>query len=225
MLERVLGSPTPVDSLRALVVLRQHLSHIEESQVASALAAGESFGSIARALGISRQAAHRRFRHLANGGTPVERPVERPAGKVLITSEARTAVHHAREEAAAVGAAAVGTEHLLLGVLRCERAEATRVLTEMGADLDTARAHLQPTLADQPVAGTVNNVPAGPLGISPFARDAFERALRVTLRRGDGFISVEHLLIAALESPDGGAARTLEAMGVDAAEVRRRLAA
>jgi hypothetical protein len=47
--------------------------------------------------------------------------------------------------------------------------------------------------------------------------------VREAVRRGDGYIGVDHLLLASLSDPAGGACRTLEALGVDPAAVRANL--
>src|SRR4051812_24552951 len=107
LLERALTAPTPTASLRALTALREELDVLERAQVARALAEGQTFTAIARPLGISRQAAHRRYRELA-ASAPARRPVLSP--------EARAALVRAREEAARHGSHSIDGEHLLLAL-------------------------------------------------------------------------------------------------------------
>src|SRR5215211_6766944 len=125
--EEAANAAEPCDALRLLCELRRELEDFERRQAARALTRGESFGAIARALGVSRQAAHRRFRDLAPGGEGdgVERP----------TPEARLVTDYAREESIALGDAGVHSEHLLLAVLRLgdDHAEALR---EAGVTLE-----------------------------------------------------------------------------------------
>ncbi len=98
----------PETALRHLTELRDELVAFERTRVAQALRSGSSFGDIAKVLGISRQAAHRRYRDLAP-----------PAGKPMsLSSHARRAVQLAREEAIGAGARRLRCEHVLLGVLR-----------------------------------------------------------------------------------------------------------
>src|SRR5215217_7933605 len=94
--EEAANATQPRDALRLLCELRQELEDFERRQAARALGAGDSFGAIARALGISRQAAHRRFRDLASGANGDGNGTERP------TPEARLAAEYAREESAAL---------------------------------------------------------------------------------------------------------------------------
>lgn len=226
LIEHAASASDPEASLRALAALRQDLEDFERLQVARALQRGASFGSIARALGISRQSAHRRYRDLPHQGPVEDAAVATdPRARILVTSEARRAVRFAREEAALLGSGLVGTEHLLLGLLRAGDPRVAGILRRHGVDLEEARARAQPTLVDEDVAVARAEVPEGPAGISDHARSVFENSLREAVGRGDGYIGAEHLLLAALRSPRGGAQRTLEALGVDPGALAAALAA
>ena len=63
-LQRTLTSPEPLEALAALTTLRSELDAFEREQVRRALESGYSYSAVARGLGISRQAAHRRYRGL-----------------------------------------------------------------------------------------------------------------------------------------------------------------
>src|SRR5215216_4092152 len=106
--ESVAGDPE--SALRALTELRQELDACVRLHVRRGLAAGRSFGDVARALGISRQAAHRRFRELA--------PAQGPASErgLVATDQARRVVRLARAETLAAAARAVGSRHVLLAI-------------------------------------------------------------------------------------------------------------
>src|SRR4051794_21479314 len=125
----------PCTALRALRTLRREVDDFERDQVARALAAGRSFADVANALGVSRQAAHRRYRHLA--ATPrASGAAAEPEPRVAIPTAVRQVFALAREEARALGAAGVGTEHLLLGILRSDEPEPRGVLERLGVSLD-----------------------------------------------------------------------------------------
>ena len=98
-LQRALTAPEPLHALQALTRLRAALDVYEREQVRRALDQGESFAAIAREVGITRQAAHRRYRALA-----VEAPTYTP--RML------RALQLARAEAARVEAEHVEVEHL-----------------------------------------------------------------------------------------------------------------
>jgi ATP-dependent Clp protease ATP-binding subunit ClpA len=119
---------TPLEALERTSELRKAIADFERYQVACALADGEPMSAIARALGVSRQAAHRRFRHLAES-------------QQTVTADARLVVEYACREAAALGTP-VGVEHLLVGILRHGDDRAAAALETAGLTLETARAHL-----------------------------------------------------------------------------------
>lgn len=210
----------PEMALRALTALRARLDELEMLQVSNAVESGLSWSEIARSLGISRQAAHKRYsRRTAHEGGAATRP-----RRMLVTAEARNAVKFAREEARAMGADVVGTEHVLLGILRCQRSHATWALRALGARLDDARAAAEPTVApcEAPQSADEPRHPAW-RGMSPHARRVLEHSLEEALERGEGYIGVEHLLLAVLRDDNGGAAQTLRRMDIDPGEVRSRL--
>src|SRR3954464_3430459 len=107
------NTSTPGEALRKVSELRRELDAFERAQVARALAEGTNFASIARELGVSRQAAHRRFRDIAGE----ERPL-------LSTPDTRRVLRYAREEAAG---GTPRSEHVLLAVLRAADLPASAV--------------------------------------------------------------------------------------------------
>lgn len=216
LLGRATGAAHPEDALRAIVELRGRLHELEGEQAGRWLQRGATWKQIAGALGISRQAAHQRHR----GSPTTTRRRHAPMSSVLVTGQARLAVRLARHEARMLGAGLVGTEHVLLGVVRSREHRAARVLDELGFSLDDARAAAQPTLvADGPAKGSASD-----RTMTRYARSVLEQSLREAVGRGEGYIGVEHLLLALLREEHGGAARTLREMGIDPDEVRRRLA-
>ena len=222
LLRRAVGTDDPDDALRAITAFRGELDRLERDAVACARVAGASWSTIADALSITRQAAQKRHR-----GTKQVAPETAPASAsasvdtVLVTAPARMAVRMGRHEARAMGSDVVGSEHLLLGILRSGDQRAARVLAEMGVTIEDARIAAQPTLID----GQGHSEPVGKDGISAYARSVLEQSLREAIARGEGHIGVEHLLLALLREEVGGAARTLAELGVDADVVRERLAA
>ena len=192
--EEAAGADDPEEALQALRSLRDELEELERSRVKDALGSGSSFGAVARAMNISRQAAHRRYRDL----------VPAPVPRLALSSHARRAVQLAREEAQAMDAPALAGEHLLLGVLRSGGPTA-RALEAEGVTADAARACLVP--GEDDVSGRA--LLARAAGIAA-ARDATE-------------VEADHLVLAALSDPHGGATRAITALGVTPAAVRGRL--
>jgi ATP-dependent Clp protease ATP-binding subunit ClpA len=177
------------------------LDAFERAQVAEALADGASFAAIARDLGLSRQAVHRRFRSLSEARTP-------------IAAETPRVLRYAREEAAALGAEEVRSEHLLLAVLRAQELPAAVLLKAAGVTLDEARKHVQTSARRRRPAALDTQELHALLGAS--VRRPWARA---------GGVQVEQLLLEALEDPDGGASQTLRAVGLEPDAIRANLAA
>jgi ATP-dependent Clp protease ATP-binding subunit ClpC len=178
-------------------------------------------------LGVSKQAAHKKHARTVRALTS-EIPDAPPARKrVVVEAQAREAVRAAREEAQRVGVTTVGTEHLLLGILR-QGGSCALKLEPFGVTLEAARAVLQPTLAaeDRAVARNSRETAeaAAATGVSPLARACLEQSLRETVTREDQHLGLEHLLLALLDRDEGGAVRTLEQLGASPAEVRREIA-
>jgi hypothetical protein len=211
------GDAGPADGLRAVTALRARLDDLERRHVGDMLGAGATWAEIAATLGVTRQAAHHRHRSVPRPRASEPAP-SAEVQRVLVTGAARGTVRLAREDATALGADAVGTEHLLLA-LTCSAVEpVARVLAEAGVDEATLRSRLHPTVIDG------GETPGGRGGFTPYAREVLEGSLREAVDRGDGFIAADHLLLALLRNPVGGAARTLDALGVDVQAIIDELA-
>jgi len=102
LLERAITTAEPLAALRAITALRLQLDALERQQVARALREGRTFSAIAAPLGISRQAAHRRYRSL-KAATP-------------LAPEVRATLIRAREEATRHGADSIASTHLVLAL-------------------------------------------------------------------------------------------------------------
>ena len=187
-------------SLRMLTELRRELDAFMQLQVRRSLAAGCSFGEVARALGISRQAAHRRYRELAPAPGP---------SRVVATEELRGIVRLAHAETVATGGTrAAGSRELLLALLQTD-SEAARALRSQGVTLEKARSCAR-------AAGFGTNDPSA-------LRRILQRARRAALSGGDNHVRPEHVLLAAIADRDGAAGRTLKELGATPAAIRARL--
>ena len=201
----VAGAPTPRAALRRLGELRDELEAFERRQVARALADGASFAAIARDLGLSRQAVHRRFRSVA--------PEE---SKLQTAPDVRRVLQYAREAAAALGGGDVGSEHIVLAVLRADDLPAADVLREAGATLDRARTHVEGT---SPRAKLFRREP------DPGELLAFLEGPRARPGRAAAAASRWRTCWPARwRIPRAAPPRTLRALGADPDEIRERLA-
>jgi len=162
LLERVLTVAEPTQALSTLTALRSELDALERVHVGRALQSGASYSDVARPLGISRQAAHRRYRDLAS--PPPQRPVLSP--------EARSALIRAREEARRHGSVSIDGPHLLVGIARQR---------SLGFDPEAARRAFGPPAVNAPVPSGLHPAlharltrDAGPLRLDHLLRAAIE---------------------------------------------------
>jgi hypothetical protein len=231
LIRQAARSSAPERGLKAVARLREELDALERHHVHAACSEGWTWSKISLALGVSKQAAHKRHAKAVRALIEAEEAADAVPSdaRVLVTAEARNAVRRARDEARVLGSRVVGTEHLLLGVLHAEGSPEVRVLEGAGVNLDQARGCLQPTLVEEEraiaVTATDSAAAAAATGVSPLARACLEQSLRETIRRGDTHLGVEHLVLALVSRTDGGAARTLEECGTSAETIRRLLEA
>jgi hypothetical protein len=202
----------PGKALAAIRRLRHELDDLEEAQVANALSRGWSWARIGRALGVTRQAVHRKY----STATPAPLAWSGP----VLASNLKVAIVVARTEAAARGDALVGTEHLLLGLLQQGEGEAADSLRAAGASLRRLRAAidvLSPT--------DLCDVKPSQISMTSRASSAVEAAALMALREGAERVTELHLLRALLQSTDSGALAALAATGVSRDRVELALKA
>jgi len=196
--------------LAAVADLRRELEALEVAQVRHAAAEGWSWSRIAEALGVSKQAAHKKH------GAPRARTtsVSGDEGRrLVITGQARGVVELAREEAQGLGDASVEPQHLLLGLLRSGNGPAWAALKAAGVDLATVRRELNAARTKE--ADTDEHaVPGVRPAVSPATRVSFEQSLREAVARNDDHLGVEHLLLALIGDRDGAAAQVIGSLGV-----------
>ncbi|MCL6581894.1 MAG: AAA family ATPase, partial [Firmicutes bacterium] len=130
------------------------------------------------------------------------------------TERAQRVIILAQEEAKKRQETVVGTEHILLGLLREGEGVAVKVLQALGVDLDRARAEVERLIG----AGGAGR-PQGPVEgvvLTPRAKKiVMELAPREAQSLGHNYVGTEHLLLALLREGEGIAAKALEGMGVD----------
>jgi transposase-like protein len=190
----------PLESLRALAALRGRLTELEHAQVTRALESGATFAELAAVVGISRQAAHRRYRALARTSPDPPLSLEpNPTPDPVISRAARAALAVARDEAAHQGSAVIDSGHLLFGAIATADGIVARRLRALGV---TAEAVRRPARA-----GATHGI-----GVRP----GFERSLRSSLT-GTEELDLDRLLRVSLDAPDGRAREVLEQVAVSRA--------
>ncbi len=135
------------------------------------------------------------------------------------TERARQVVVLAQEEARRLKHNYIGTEHLLLGLLREEEGVAARVLGGLGVELEATRA------AILKIVGSGEEVTSGQIPFTPRAKRVMELSLREALSLGHDYIGTEHVLLGLARENEGVAARVLLDADVDAERLRTHVAA
>jgi ATP-dependent Clp protease ATP-binding subunit ClpA len=131
------------------------------------------------------------------------------------TDTARRVVVYAKEEALLLDHDHIGTEHILLGLLRDDTETAVQVLTSLGVGLASARAQVEQT-AGRGAPGDIGDIP-----FTPRAKKVLELSLREALQLGHNYIGGEHILLGLLREGSGRGAQVLRDLGVDFEQLRR----
>ncbi|GLY74656.1 Clp protease N-terminal domain-containing protein [Actinoallomurus iriomotensis] len=138
------------------------------------------------------------------------------------TDTARRVVVYAKEEALLLDHDFIGTEHILLGLLRDDTETAVRVLTSLGAGLAPAQYQVEEML------GRGEQPPAAEIPFTARAKKVLELSLREALQLGHNYIGSEHILLGLLregEREGDGGVEVLRRLKVDTEEVRHGILA
>jgi ATP-dependent Clp protease ATP-binding subunit ClpA len=130
------------------------------------------------------------------------------------TERARQVVVLAQDEARTLRHNYIGTEHLLLGVLREEEGLGARVLESLQVTLEDVRGGVEE------IVGLGEEVTPGQIPFTPRAKKVLELALREALSLGHNYIGTEHILLGLVREGKGVAATILADLGLDAERVR-----
>ncbi|MFE9858291.1 Clp protease N-terminal domain-containing protein [Streptomyces sp. NPDC005780] len=203
--------PHALDQLQDAVIAADHLGDVADHLIGhfvdQARRSGASWTEIGKSMGVTRQAAQKRFVAKDPGELSELDPSQ---GFSRFTVRAKNVVMAAQNEAHAAGNAEIGTEHLVLGLLSEPDALAGAFIKAQGITLDTVRQAAEQALP----AAAEGEVPE----LIPYnadARKALELTFREALRMGHNYIGTEHILLALLEHEDG--AGLLTGLGIDKA--------
>ncbi|HJM89478.1 MAG TPA: ATP-dependent Clp protease ATP-binding subunit [Dehalococcoidia bacterium] len=130
------------------------------------------------------------------------------------TERARRVLTLAQEEAQRFNHNYIGTEHLLLGLVREGDGVAAKVLSNLGVELNKVRS------AVEFIIGRGDKQSSGEIGLTPRAKKVIELAVDEARRLGHSYIGTEHLLLGLVREGEGIAAGVLESLGVNLERVR-----
>ncbi|MFJ8792036.1 Clp protease N-terminal domain-containing protein [Streptomyces sp. NPDC102462] len=204
----------PLDQLQDAVIAADHLGDVADHLIGhfvdQARRSGASWTEIGKSMGVTRQAAQKRF-------VPKESiDLDPNQGFSRYTPRARNVVIAAHAKAKESGNAEGVPAHLVLGLLAEPEAIAAKVITAQGVSLEAAReaatAALPPAAEDAP-----DLVPYG-----SDAKKVLELTFREALRLGHNYIGTEHILLALLEHENGEG--VLSGLGIDKPTTERHVA-
>lgn len=204
----------PLDQLQDAVIAADHLGDVADHLIGhfvdQARRSGASWTDIGKSMGVTRQAAQKRF-------VPKESTDLDPSqGFSRYTVRARNVVVSAHSRAKAAHSAEGLPAHLVLGLLAEPEALAAKAITAQGVSLDAveeaATAALPPAADDAPEL-----VPYG-----SDAKKVLELTFREALRLGHNYIGTEHILLALLEHENGHG--VLSGLGIDKPTTERYIA-
>ena len=212
---RARSPDSPLDRVEAAIAVGEELASGGDELigrfVAEARSAGCSWTEIGTRMGVSKQAARQRFAQ----PPAAEATGPRPEGRLKPKDRLLACLEAAGREAAADGAAEIGTHHLLTGLF--EEGVAAAILEKLGVRADAARAAARELF---PGAGQPSELPPPE---SAEARDAVRGAETLARRGGCGYVGTEHLLGALALDPGSRARRVLISLQVSIPAIKKEL--
>jgi len=201
----------PLDRVEAALMVSEELALCADELIGrfveEARRAGCSWTEIGQRIGVSKQAARERFAD-PRRRTPESFRLSAPAAGCLLAAE---------REAAADGAAEVGTHHQLIGLFH--EGVAAAVLEELGVRADAVRAAARELFPEGGRGRPRNRQPQ----VSAGASETMRRAAAIAQQAGRGEVGTEHLLAALVLDPGSRARRLLTHLGVSVPAIKKGL--
>jgi len=213
--------PDVLDQLTDAVLAAEHLDEIADHLIGhfvdQARRSGASWTDIGKSMGVTKQAAQKRFVPRAEPAT-----LDPEQGFARFTPRARGAVVAAQNAAHEAGNGEITPDHLLIGVLADAAALAPVLLRLQEVDTEALRDAATASIATL----RVEDQPPELIPFSGPARKALELTVREALRLGHNYVGTEHQLLALLELEDGSSVEgPLHRCGVDKDRVEADLIA
>jgi len=134
------------------------------------------------------------------------------------TDRARRVIILARKEADRFNHNYIGTEHLLLGLIRLGQGVAVNVLRGMGIDFETIRIEVEKTVGSGPETKVIGDIP-----LTARAKKVIELAVEEARNLNHTYIGTEHLLLGLLQEGEGVASKILRSLNVDLEKTRQEI--
>jgi Clp amino terminal domain, pathogenicity island component len=186
----------PLDQLTSAVIAAEHLDDVADHLIGhfvdQARRSGASWTEIGRCMGVTKQAAQKRFVSKEPASAPDAN------GFARFTPRARNVMMAAQEEARAAGSAEITPPHLVLGLLSEPQGLAAQAIVAQNVALNSVR---EATTATLPPAG--DQAPPALIPYNGQAKKALELTFAEALRLGHNYVGTEHVLLALLELDAG----------------------
>ena len=149
-----------------------------------------------------------------------DRPLEATPGQTgrfdKFSVRARRVMESAQQEAQRFQHSYIGTEHILLGLVRENKGIAAHVLLNLGVERDKVRSGVEY------IIGRGDRIVVGEIGLTPIAKQVIELAVDEARRMNHSYIGTEHLLLGLVREGKGIAAGVLESLGVTLEKARKQ---
>jgi hypothetical protein len=189
-IERLHPDGDPLKRLSDAVMLAQHLGELADHLIGHfvdrARHSGASWTEIGQNMGVTKQAAQKRF----TSNAPEQLDLSHFA---RFTNRARSATVAAQGEARTGGHATIEPGHILLGLLHEPEALAAKAMVNLGAEPEAVRAAVTPKLGP-----AVENPPGEHVPFSGASKKVLELTVREALRLGHNWVGTEHILLGLL---------------------------
>jgi len=176
--------------------------------------AGRTWAEIGEHLGVTRQAAQKRFVDTIGEGVSLDR----------FTTRARHAMDRAQEVASSLDHNYLGTEHQLLALFDIEGGLAGRVLSELGVSRGAVERSVLAVVPRGAVSAA--GLARGSVAARPFtprARKVLEEAVNVSVELGHSYVGTEHLLLGLYRGQEGVAMQVLDKLGATREATRAKV--
>ncbi len=137
----------------------------------------------------------------------------------MFTDRVKKVLQYAREESSRLGHDYIGTEHLLLGLVKEGQGVAVAVLSNLGIQLDALKKSIEDAVQSSSSAMMLSEVP-----FTPMAKQVLELATQEAREMSNNYIGTEHLLLALAKNKNGIAAQILSVFGTDYKAVKQEVA-
>jgi hypothetical protein len=209
LIEETRPNTDPLQLLTDAVVVSGRLADLGDELVGhfveGARSSGATWAEIGECMGVSKQAAQKRF--------PTGGPGRVGRGGFFLTrlaEETRHVVRRAVDHARRTGSSHVGTEHLVLGLLDDPDSHASRAITGLGGSVEEIR-----SAAHSEYESGRTSRGGGHIPFSADAKKVLELALREAIRSGDRRIGTEHILLGILRDTRYPGAQILIGRGIN----------